>query len=189
MQRTQGQFLACMSEGNSRSRESEAFSGLCRHLHSGVHGHTYANVIIGLDARSEAASDCRGELRIRIVCILKEDGNWFRSSQRQYESLEGKSSDYPEKPSRAHVLNGEGFLQVSAELTFLPSGKPTTLRPRWGPWRGCDSSSRWVCSGKESHVCYCVTEKVGSRHHLKALRGNWATLGVWERTAATQRWA
>lgn len=68
MQRTQGQFLACMSEGNSCSRESEAFSGLSRHLHSRVHGHTYANVIFGLDARS----DCR-ELIIRIVCILKEE--------------------------------------------------------------------------------------------------------------------
>lgn len=52
------------------------------------------------------------------MCILKKNGNWFRSSQRQYESLEGESN-YPERPSQAHVLNGEGFLQVSQAVCWI----------------------------------------------------------------------
>lgn len=53
------------------------------------------------------------------MCILTKNGNWFRSSQRQYESLEGKSSDYPERPSQAHVLSGGGFLQVSQAVCWI----------------------------------------------------------------------
>lgn len=70
------------------------------------------------------------------------------------------------------MLNGEGFLQVSAELTFLPSGKPTTLRPRFVIPAADESAVQ------RNPMCATVTEKVGSRHHLTTLRGNCATLGV-----------